>query len=270
MKAPSPPPPDPDQTEVEYPVLESEHCFSLKTCMLPQSVALVDDDSEYTEFLQQDLVERGMRVDVYGDSNDLLTAVNAFDYDFYVLDLGLPGIDGVDLIKLLRRRTQKGVLVVSGRLGPEVFEQVLRAGADMYLTKPVRFEQVVIAMESVHRRIQPPTTLTTSQWILDTWARKLVAPDGASVDLSETDVALLQCFTLADGEVVTRETLKDSLAKLPGREAQDGLNATIFRLRRRIEKATPVALPLQTKSKVGYVFSAALQVQARSVLGTLQ
>jgi two-component system, OmpR family, response regulator len=220
--------------------------------------------------LQQDLVERGMRVDVYGDSNDLLTATNAFDYDFYVLDLGLPGIDGVDLIKLLRRRTQKGVLVVSGRLGSEVFEQVLRAGADMYLTKPIRFEQVVIAMESVFRRAQPPETSVTSHWILDTWARKLVAPDGASVELSETDVALLKCFAAAHGEVVTRETLKESLAQLPGREAQDGLTATIFRLRRRIEKATPAALPLQTKSKVGYVFNAELQVQNRSIVGALQ
>ena len=54
-------------------------------------------------------------MDVYGDSNELLTAVNAFEYDFYVLDLGLPGADGVNLIKLLRRRTQKGVLVVFGR-----------------------------------------------------------------------------------------------------------------------------------------------------------
>ena len=251
-------------------MLESEHCFSLRTCMLPHSVALIDDDKEYTEFLQQDLVERGMRVDVYGDSNDLLTDARAFDYDFYVLDLGLPGIDGVDLIKLLRRRTHKGVLVVSGRLGSDVFDQVLRAGADMYLTKPVRFEQVVIAMESVFRRIQPPTTLATSQWILDTWARKLVAPDGASVDLSETDAALLKCFASANGEVVTRETLKESLVQLPGHEAQDGLSATVFRLRRRIEKATPAALPLETKSRVGYVFKAPLQLRTLSVVGALQ
>jgi two-component system, OmpR family, response regulator len=238
--------------------------------MLPRTVALVDDDSGYTEFLQQDLLGRGIRVDVYADSNDLLTAINAFDYDFYVLDLSLPGIDGVDLIKLLRRRTQKGVLVVSGRLGSEVFEQVMRAGADMYLTKPVRFEQVVIAMESVYRRIQRSENSAGSHWILDTWARKLVAPDSASVDLSENDLAVLRCFAAAHGEVVSREALKDSLAQLPGREAQDGLNATIFRLRRRIEKATPAALPLQTKSKMGYVFNAELQVQNRSILGALQ
>lgn len=238
--------------------------------MLPNAIALVDDDATYTEYLQQDLQRRGMRVDVYGDSNDLLTAVNAFDYDFYVLDLSLPGVDGVDLIKLLRRRTQKGVLVVSGRLGSEVFDQVLRAGADMYLTKPVRFEQVVIAMESVYRRVHPPETSSSRHWHLDIWARKLVAPDGAAVDLSEADVAMLKCFAQAEGDVVSRETLKDCLAKLPGREAEDGLNATIFRLRRRIEKATPVALPLQTKSRVGYVFSAALQAQHRSVLGSLQ
>jgi two-component system, OmpR family, response regulator len=251
-------------------VIEYLHPYSVQSPMLPTSLALVDDDIEYTEFLQQDLVARGVRVDVYGDSNDLLTSALAFDYDFYVLDLGLPGIDGLDLIKLLRRRTQKGVLVVSGRLGSDVFEQVLRAGADMYLTKPVRFEQVAIAMESVYRRIQPPKTSTASHWTVDTWARKLMAPDGAAVDLSETDVALLKCFASANGEVVTREALKASLAQLPGYEAQDGLSATIFRLRRRIEKATPAALPLQTKSRVGYVFSAPLQLRSLSVVGALQ
>lgn len=243
-------------------MLESNDIHSLALFMLPTTVALVDDDSVYTEFLQQDLNQRGMRVDVFADSNDLLTAKAPFDYGFYVLDLMLPGIGGVDLIKLLRRRTQAGLLVVSGKLADDVFEQVMRAGADMYLSKPVRFEQVAIAIESVHRRVQPVGNQASNEWRLDEWARKLVAPDGAVVELSEADIAVLKCFVHAAGEVVSRETLTTSLSELKGRDPSgnqpDGLNATIFRLRRRIEKATPASVPLQTKSRVGYVFKAPL------------
>ncbi|MFM8898482.1 MAG: response regulator transcription factor [Burkholderiales bacterium] len=243
-------------------MLESNDIHSLAPFMLPTTVALVDDDSVYTEFLQQDLNQRGMRVDVFADSNDLLTAKAPFDYSFYVLDLMLPGIGGVELIKLLRRRTQAGLLVVSGKLADDVFEQVMRAGADMYLAKPVRFEQVAIAIESVHRRAQPVGNQASNEWRLDEWARKLLAPDGAVVELSEADMAVLKCFVHADGQVVSRELLANSLSELKGRNPSDnqpdGLNATIFRLRRRIEKATPALVPLQTKSRVGYVFKAPL------------
>lgn len=242
--------------------MEFEHSYSTPPSMLPTSLALVDDDSEYTEFLHQDLRQRGMRVDMYRDSNDLLTAKAPFDYHFYVLDLMLPGIGGRDLLKLLRRRTQAGVLVVSGQLADDVFEQVMRAGADMYLAKPLRFEQVAIAIESVHRRVQPVSNPTGRGWRLDEWARKLQAPDGAVVELSDADIAVLKCFVHAGGEVVSRDTLSASLSELKGRQhgddQTDGLNATIFRLRRRIEKATPTLLPLQTKSRVGYVFKAPL------------
>src|SRR3954469_24877257 len=105
-------------------------------------LALVDDDAEYTEYLSQYLRERGMSVDVFVDSHDLMALDDPYHYDFYVLDLMLPGIDGVNLLKLLRRRTNAGVLVVSGRLAAEVFREVMTAGADMYMAKPVQFEQV--------------------------------------------------------------------------------------------------------------------------------
>jgi two-component system, OmpR family, response regulator len=240
--------------------MEYAHPYFGAALMLPTSLALVDDDSEYTEFLQQDLVARGIQVDVFADSNDLLTAQSPFNYGFYILDLMLPGIAGEDLIKLLRRRTQAGVLVVSGKLAPDVFDQVMRAGADMYLTKPVRFEQVAIAIESVYRRASAATLDKSGTWRLDEWACKLAAPDGAVVEVSEADIALLKCFVHANGEVVSRDILNNQLNQLKGRSDQDGLNATVFRLRRRIEKATPATVPLQTKAKVGYVFKATLVV----------
>jgi two-component system, OmpR family, response regulator len=227
--------------------------------MLPRTLALIDDDREYTEFLSQYLRAEGVSVDVFADSNDLLTHADPYRYDFYVVDLNLPGVDGVNLIKVLRLRSAAGILVVSGQLGADVFTSVMAAGADMYLAKPVQFEQVSIAINAVQRRAGA-TSAGNPAWRLDRRGRQLLAPDGARVDLSETDLTVVECFVSANGETVSREALRHQLGKGDDSEAADSLNATIYRLRRRIEKATPTAVPLQSKCRVGYVFRAPLQV----------
>ncbi len=227
--------------------------------MLPRTLALVDDDPDYSLYLAQHLRQQGMQVTVFADSNDLLTHVDAYVYDFYVLDLMLPGVDGVQLIKLLRQRSKAGVLVVSGRLADDVFASVVKAGADMYLAKPVQFDQIVLAIEAVHRRSRPATAASLP-WRLHLKGQHLVAPDGAQVALSETDTVVMECLAQAQGAVVSRETLRVRLGYSNEDTGTDALNATIFRLRRRIEKATPLPVPLQTKSRVGYLFRATLVV----------
>lgn len=222
------------------------------------NIALVDDDPEYTEFLAQYLRDRGAHVDVFPDSNDLLAHHDPYGHDFYVLDLMLPGVDGAELIKVLRRRSEAGVLVVSGRLAPDVFRQVITAGADMYLAKPVQFEQVALAIQAVQRRIEASSAAQTV-WRLDQRARQLIAPDNARVDLSDADLSILECFLEAGGQVVERDTLRLRLGRGQDNDNADGLNATIYRLRRRIERATPALVPLQARSRVGYVFKAPLK-----------
>lgn len=228
--------------------------------MIPKTLALVDDDKEYSEFLAQYLRGEGIAVTVYSDSNDLLIARGVAEFDFYVLDLMLPGVDGLELIKILRRRSQAGIVVVSGRLSNHVFKDIITAGADMYLAKPVQFEQVLLAIKAVQRRVAPVDD-AQKPWRLDSRARELVAPDGSRVSLSEGDQAVMECFVDANSNVVERDVILQRL----GREASadstaDGLNATIYRLRRRIERATPIPVPLQSKSRVGYVFKARLEV----------
>ena len=227
--------------------------------LLPQKIALVEDDLGYAEVLAQYIRNLGAAVDVFNDSNDLLAHGDPYGYDFYVVDLTLPGVDGVDLIKVLRRRSEAGVLVVSGRLAADVFEQVVGAGADMYLAKPVKLDQVALAIKAVFRRTGKASA-APAEWTLDRRAGQLVAPDGVRVGLSEADLALLACFVEARGEVVSRETLRHRLGGSAESGAADGLNAVIYRLRRRIERATPSIVPLQSKSRIGYVFRAPLRV----------
>ncbi|MEK8052952.1 response regulator transcription factor [Ideonella sp. DXS22W] len=224
--------------------------------MLPSNLALVDDDAAFTEYLADYLRHLGVAVDVFADSNDLLAHDGGFGYGFYLVDLMLPGIDGVDLIQILRRRSSAGLVVVSGRLAADTFARVMRAGADMYLAKPVQFEQVELAIRAVQRRAGAPA-LAGQAWVLLRDSRQLVAPDGTHVELSPADVALLACFADVDGQVVARERLQVAIGR---EDADQGLNATVYRLRRRVERATPLTMPLQSRSRVGYVFRAPLRM----------
>ncbi|WOB10832.1 response regulator transcription factor [Piscinibacter gummiphilus] len=225
--------------------------------MLPKTLALIDDDHDYAQALTGHLQALGVKVDVFGDSNELLAHRDAFGFGFYVVDLMLPGVDGIALIDILRRRTNASVLVVSGRVASDVFEQAVNAGADMYLSKPVQFEQVVVAVKAVHRRASA-SDQSQNAWRLDRRAGQLIAPDGARVELSAADVVVMECFLEASGEVVPRDSIRQRLGR-PEDPSADGVSGTVFRLRRRIERATPVTVPLQTKSGVGYVFKASLK-----------
>jgi two-component system OmpR family response regulator len=225
--------------------------------VLPKTLALVDDDADYAEFLGKYLQDRGVVVRVFGDSNDLLADPAPYDFDFYVLDLMLPGVDGVELIKLLRRRTSVGIVVVSARLAADVFDSVLEAGADMYLAKPARFEQIALGVQAIQRR----TAAAREQvlcWKLDRRSSELITPDGMRVGLSGADCAVMQCFLEAQGSPVTRETLSERLGRPIAGGPDNALHATIYRLRRRIERATPTVVPLQSQSRVGYIFRATL------------
>jgi two-component system OmpR family response regulator len=221
--------------------------------MLPSTLALVDDDPEFRDFLASFLRDRGVNVSAFADGAGLLTSPEVFDFQFYVLDLTLPGVDGLELLRILRHRTLAGVLVVSGRLAPDVFESVITAGADMHLAKPVRFEQVALAITAVWRR-EAAARATSDFWKLDRRAKLLVAPDGSRVELSETDLTMLDCFLEAHGGTVGRDKLKQALGSDLAEDSDNLLHATIYRLKRRIEKATPILVPLQSQARVGYVF----------------
>lgn len=224
---------------------------------LPSTLAVVDDESDFSDCLADDLRQRGVHVRVFNDSNALVADRSAYDFGFYVVDLSLPGIDGVELIRILRLRTSVGILVVSGRLAPDVFEKVITAGADMYLAKPVRIDQVVVAIQAVQRRATSAQDQAAT-WRLDSRNGELTAPDGVRVALSGTDLAIMSCFVDAKGDTVPRETLSARLGRAAGQAEGNTLHATIYRLRRRIERATPGIVPLQSQSRVGYVFKAPL------------
>lgn len=226
--------------------------------MLPKSMAIVDDDVDFTDAFSAYMREQDVEARVFGDSSDLLASESPFSYEFYVVDLMLPGVDGDELIRILRRRTDAGVLVVSGKVGVSTFEAVVDAGGDMYLEKPVSMEQILLVIKALQRRSVLRSQREQS-WTVDLRANQLLAPDGAKVDLSDTDVTVLRCFLDAEGGIVTRDTLIHRLGRDDANTLDNTLHATIYRLRRRIEKVSSSLVPLQSEPRVGYVFRAPLK-----------
>lgn len=226
---------------------------ALNDTLLPGTLALIDDDVDYAHYLATSLAELGIDVVTFKDSDEFLTSPGAFDFDFYLVDLMLPGIDGEALVRLVRRKGWAGIIVVSGRADAGVFDVALRAGADMHLMKPVRLDQVAVAIEAVYRRMVSSRTQADA-WRLDLASRSLLTPDGVKVELSETDFMVMECFLAAGGSTVTRAALCERMGREPAGEADNILHAAIYRLRRRIEQHSNAIMPLRSEPRIGYTF----------------
>jgi len=213
-------------------------------------VCIVDDDSDFVEFLGQYLEVRGLAASGFPTAEALLKSSDLAKFDFFILDLGLPGIDGVDLITLLRARTNAGILVISGRMGPDAFNSALLAGADMFINKPIRFDQVYNAIASVCRRMSL-RIVANLPWRLSVNRCELVAPDGAKVHLTPVEVKILHRLFQDPSEMVSRQQLADA-ADITNSTDDRNLDSAIFRLRRKIEREASQPSPLKTVHGLGY------------------
>lgn len=220
--------------------------------MLPSRICIVDGDAQSGQGLGAYLGDRGIEVRAFSESDAFLTSVDAFNHDFYLIDFDLPDIDGLEMIQLLRRRSEAGIVVVSGRPGDAVFDDALKAGADMFLAKPAPFERTLLAIQAVARR--GLATRPSLTWTLNRSTRTLNTPQGVNVALLEVDVRMLECFVDTDGVPVQRDVICARLGRDAAVANQNGLHAAIYRLRRRIERATEEVVPLQSKPRVGYHF----------------
>ncbi|WP_254049972.1 response regulator transcription factor [Novosphingobium sp. TH158] len=220
--------------------------------MFPDRICIIDDDTDFAQFLAQYLELRKAQAKVFGSAEEFMQSNWIDEFDFFIVDLGLPGLDGVDLTALIRARSDAGILVISGRMGPDAFNSALAAGADMFVNKPVRFDQVSHAISSVWRRA-PKTKARDNGWSIDKHGMALVTPDGTEVSLSVLESRLILRLMDADGQPVTRTDLVEA-AEMHGGSDHRNLDAAIFRLRRKIEKESGMPAPFKTVHGVGYQF----------------
>lgn len=220
----------------------------------PSDICLVDDDEDFVRFLAEYLGIRNSRCTTFGSAESMLNSDTLKNYDFFIIDLGLPGLDGVDLTSLVRGQSSAGILITSGRLGPDAFNSALAAGADMFVNKPVRFDQVYHAIQSIWRRLGSAQTTKRGQWMISRDGNTLTSPSGMAVDLTATEARLVALLKKASPHPVSRAVLAQG-AGIAASPDDRNLDAALFRLRRKVEKLAGSASPVRTVHGVGYQIS---------------
>jgi two-component system OmpR family response regulator len=215
-------------------------------------ILVVEDDSVLRDGLSRSLRNGGYAVEVADDGRlaDQLLSVHSFD--LVVLDLGLPGLDGLEVLRRLRRRASNvPVLILTAR--DSIVDRVngLDVGADDYLVKPFELAELEARVRALMRRAQSVSTARISHGALtlDTAARRAFVGEEA-LDLSAREVALLEALLLSAGRVVSKDQLADRLYGVSDEVGPNAIEVFVHRLRRKIEVA---GVSIRTIRGLGYL-----------------
>lgn len=221
-------------------------------------VLIADDDPQILRALRITLAARGYDVTTAADGRAALDAAAATHPDLVVLDLGMPGLSGVEVIQALRGWTTVPILVVSGRTESWDKVEALDAGADDYVTKPFAADELLARIRALSRRL--PTAAADEPVVsfgdvsVDLAAR-VVTRAGAPVRLTPTEWRLLEVLLRHPGRLVTRETLLTEVWGPQYTSDTGYLRLYLSQLRKKLEPEPSAPRHLLTESGMGYRFT---------------
>lgn len=239
-------------------------------------ILIVDDDREIRELLATYLEKNGMRATVAANGRQMRALLEQHNFDLVVLDLMLPGEDGLTLCRELRASKWRTLPVLMLTARSEETDRIvgLEMGADDYLTKPFAVRELFARIRSVLRRArmlppnlqlnEPDQFISFGDWKLDTIARHLLDRDGTMVSLSGAEYRLLRVFLDHPQRVLTRDQL---LNLTQGRDSDlfdRSIDLLVSRLRQRLLDDAREPRYIKTLRSEGYVFSSAVDVTGGS------
>jgi DNA-binding response OmpR family regulator len=223
-----------------------------------QHILVVEDEMQIARTLRDYLGVAGFQVTVVGDGSAALASARGERPDLVVLDLGLPGLDGLDVARELRRTSTMPIVMLTAR-GEEADRIVgLELGADDYLVKPFSPKELVARVRAVLRRTNGATA---GSEILRAGDVEVDLPkmrariDGRAVDLTPTEFQLLATFVREPGRVFTRGQLLDALHGVTLDSYERAIDAHVKNLRRKIEPQVGRPRYVLTVHGVGYRFA---------------
>jgi two-component system, OmpR family, response regulator len=231
-------------------------------------VLVVDDDAEIRDLLSEYLTRNGFRVRAVKDGRDMWGALDQAPVDLIVLDLMLPGDDGLLLCQAIRKQSDTPVIMLTAR-GEETDRIVgLELGADDYLAKPFNPRELLARIKVVLRRVrslphnlQPEdvTQIRFANWTLDIKARHLLSPEGVVTNLSGAEFRLLRIFLGHPNRVLSRDQLMEFTQGRDSEPFDRGIDVQVSRLRKRLGDDAKEPTLIKTVRSEGYVLSTTVE-----------
>jgi two-component system, OmpR family, response regulator PhoP len=219
-------------------------------------VLLVEDEAPLRETLAARLKREGFAVDAAADGEEGLFMGKEVPFDVAVIDLGLPKLPGMDLVRKLRESEARyPILILTARSSWQEKVEGLKAGADDYLVKPFHVEELLARMNALMRRAAgwSKPVLTCGPIMLDTTAQT-VAVDGSNVDLTSYEYKVLEYLMLHAGELVSKADLTEHIYQQDFDRDSNVLEVFIGRLRRKLDPEGALK-PIETVRGRGYRFA---------------
>ncbi|MCG5449151.1 MULTISPECIES: response regulator [Micromonospora] len=219
-------------------------------------ILVVDDEPQILRALRINLRARRYDVDVAGTGAAALKAAASHPPDLVVLDLGLPDIDGVEVIRGLRGWTTVPIIVLSGRAGSEDKVAALDAGADDYVTKPFGVEELLARIRAVTRRLGAPSeavpALRIGQHTVDLADHSVLRDDGTEVKLTPIQWSVLEKLLRHPGKLVSQRQLLQDVWGPEYQNETNYLRQYLAQLRRKLEDDPARPRHLITEPGMGY------------------
>jgi two-component system, OmpR family, response regulator len=234
----------------------------------PHILAL-DDDADIRKVLIEYLSGQDYRVSAVARGQEMLAILGTEPVDLLLLDLRLPGENGMELARRVRELSQVPILILSGQSDEADRVMGLELAADDYVVKPFSPRELLARIRALLRRTQASAAAGIQEelrayrfagWELNVRSRRLTAADGSAIPLTNSEFSLLCAFLGSPQRVLTREQLLER-SRLHSMEVYDrSIDVTILRLRRKIESDPSNPSLLTTDRGVGYIFNCAVSV----------
>ena len=228
-------------------------------------ILVVDDQQEICDVVQEYLTGEGYRISTAHDGTGMRRVLGQSHVDLVILDLMLPGEDGLTLARQLRNESAIGIIILTGR--GETVDRIigLEMGADDYLPKPFHLRELLARVKSVLRRVQSRIGETPQHggrsrahfagWTLDLSSRELTSPAGEEVRLTTGEFDLLSAFVNNANQVLTRDRLLDLARNREAGPFDRTIDVQVGRLRRKLEDDPQNPVLIKTVRGSGYIFT---------------
>ncbi|MGR3366359.1 MAG: response regulator [Sagittula sp.] len=222
---------------------------------------IVDDDERIRGLLQKFLVRNGFLVSAARDAAHARRLLIGLDFDMIVLDVMMPGEDGVSLTRGIRETSTVPILLLTARSETEDRIAGLEAGADDYLAKPFEPKELLLRINAILRRMPEPASQEAAPKLMTLGAVRYDIERGEMwrgdemVRLTATEAQLMRIFSAKPGEALSRSRLVEELGRDKGQAQERAVDVQITRLRRKLESDPKQPRYLQTVRGAGYMLA---------------